>query len=142
MGSHARFYHWVSRTFGFSVNRAAIDQDFDSTSYDVVLSNGTIINGVTKTNNPDLYFALNGAASSFAIITTYYFQARHVPTNAVIFSYSYYQPETSEAAEVFAQFQDYGNLTAPANLGLQLTIGENTLVVSGVWYGPESEFGG
>lgn len=113
-----------------------------SHSYDVVLSNGTILNGVTKSNNPDLYFALNGAAPSFAIITTYYFQARHVPTNAVIFSYSYYQPDASEAAEVFAQYQDYGNLTAPANLGLQLTIGENTLVLSGVWYGPEQEFGG
>ncbi|GAA5956067.1 hypothetical protein JCM3765_005445 [Sporobolomyces pararoseus] len=112
------------------------------TSYDVVLANGTILNGVTKSNNPDLFFALNGAAPSFAVVTTYHFQAQHAPTNAVIWSYSYNGIGASKAAQIFDHFQSYGNLTAPANLGMQLTIGSGgSLTVSGVWYGPTGELG-
>ncbi|GAA5889165.1 hypothetical protein JCM16303_006413 [Sporobolomyces ruberrimus] len=137
VGGHAGYggFGLAARQWGLMLDSAI--------AYDVVLANGTILNGVTKQNNPDLYFALNGAAPSFAIVTTYHFQAKHAPSNAVIWSYSYNEIDPSEAAHVFSEFQDFGNLTAPANLGMQLTIGTGGSVkVSGVWYGPTAEFGG
>ncbi|GAA5906564.1 FAD-dependent oxidoreductase [Sporobolomyces salmoneus] len=136
IGGHASF-----GGFGLAARQWGLMLD-SITSYDVVLANGTILNGVTKSNNSDLFFALNGAAPSFAIITTFHHQAQHAPPNAVIWSYSYQGIDSSEAAEIFDNFQKYGNLTAPANLGMQLTIGTGgSVTVSGVWYGPEGELG-
>ncbi|GAA6020913.1 hypothetical protein JCM11491_000064 [Sporobolomyces phaffii] len=136
VGGHASFggFGLAARQWGLMLDSVL--------SYDVVLANGTIVNGVTKSNYPNLYFALNGAAPSFAIITTYHFQAQHAPPNAVIWSYSYNGIDASEAAQIFSHFQSYGNLTAPANLGMQLTIGTGgSVTVSGVWYGPTGELG-
>ncbi|GAA6064225.1 hypothetical protein JCM10212_000372 [Sporobolomyces blumeae] len=137
IGGHAGFggFGLAARQWGLTLDAV--------TSYDVVLANGTYLTGVTRSNNPDLFFALNGASPSYGIVTTFHVQAQHAPANAVIFSYSYYSHlNGSMAAKAFEAFQDYGNLTAPATIGLQLTIGKSSLVVSGVYYGPESEFGG
>ncbi|GAA5934338.1 FAD-dependent oxidoreductase [Sporobolomyces koalae] len=135
VGGHASFggFGLAARMWGLLLDSVL--------SYDVVLANGTVLTGVTEASHPNLYFALNGAAPSFAIITTYHFQAQHAPSNAVIWSYSYSGIAASEAAQIFSHWQEYGNLTAPATMGTQLTIGKDSLEVSGVWYGPEAEFG-
>lgn len=114
----------------------------DHCSYDVVLANGTVLANVTRDSNPDLFWGLNGAAPNFGIVTSYQIQAHHAPTTAVIFSYSYDSPSTTIAATAFHSYEQFANLSAPANLGLSATFGRDSLEISGVWYGPEAEFDG
>lgn len=109
--------------------------------YDVVLANGTAYAHLTRSSDPDLFWALNGAAPNFGIVTTYRVQAHHEPANAVTYSYYYDSPSSSEATDALLAFADFGNLSAPANLGMVATTGTNSFEISGVWYGPKIEFG-
>lgn len=111
-------------------------------AYDVVLANGTSLTNLTRDKNPDLFWALNGAAPNFAIVTTYHLETHHAPATAVTYSYYYDSPSTVNAATAFNSFAEFGNLSAPANLGLQATTGANSFEISGVWYGPKAEFWG
>ncbi|GAA5930349.1 hypothetical protein JCM1841_005882 [Sporobolomyces salmonicolor] len=137
IGGHASYggFGFAARMWGLTLDAVA--------AYDVVLANGTILTNVTRTSSEDLFWALNGAAPSYAIITTYHFTALHAPATAVIFSYSYSNsPSVVTAATAFNSFASFGNESAPANLGLQATIGADSLTINGVWYGPRAEFDG
>ncbi|GAA6004214.1 hypothetical protein JCM10207_002486 [Rhodosporidiobolus poonsookiae] len=134
IGGHAGFggFGLPSRMWGFTSDQVV--------GYDVVLANGTVLSNVTRSSNADLFWGLNGAAPNFAIVTSYYIQASHQPANTVVFSYTYTSPSTVNAATAFHSFEQFGNLSAPANLGVFATIGVDSLEIKGVWYGPRGEF--
>ncbi|BGP18082.1 hypothetical protein JCM10213_006527 [Rhodosporidiobolus nylandii] len=135
IGGHAGFggFGLPSRMWGLASDQVV--------GYDLVLANGTILTNLTRSSDADLFWGLNGAAPNFGIVTSYYIQAHHAPANAVIFSYTYTDPSTTIAATAFHSYEQYANLSAPANLGIGATIGAGSLEISGVWYGPEAEFG-
>lgn len=110
--------------------------------YDVVLANGTALTNVTRSSNEDLFWALNGAAPNFAIVTAYRVQAHHAPANVVMARYTYSSPSTVNAATALFSMSSYGNTSAPANLGLHATIGRDSLEILAVWFGPEAELSG
>ncbi|BGO93310.1 hypothetical protein NBRC10512_000045 [Rhodotorula toruloides] len=136
IGGHAGFggFGYPSRMWGLLSDQVV--------GYDVVLANGTALTNLTRDQNPDLFWALNGAAPNYGIVTKYYVQAHHKPATAVVFSYTYNSPSTVNAATAFESFASFGNTSAPANLGITATIGSGSIEISGVWYGPRAEFDG
>lgn len=66
---------------------------------DVVIANGSFIHA-SPTSYPQLYFALRGAADSFGIVTTFYFQTQPAPEELVNFSFEI--PATLDSAAVAA----------------------------------------
>ncbi|GAA6031367.1 hypothetical protein JCM8097_005626 [Rhodosporidiobolus ruineniae] len=134
IGGHAGFggFGLSSRMWGFASDQVV--------GYDVVLANGTVLTNLTRESNEDLFWGLNGAAPNFGVVTSYYLQAHHAPVNAVVFSYTYTSPSTTIAATALHSYEQFANLSAPANLGMITNIGVDTLSVTGVWYGPRAEF--
>ncbi|GAA5886806.1 hypothetical protein JCM6882_005897 [Rhodosporidiobolus microsporus] len=135
IGGHAGFggFGLPSRMWGLLSDQVI--------GYDLVLANGTILTNLTRSSNADLFWALNGAAPNFGIVTAYHLEAHHAPATTVIFSYTYTSPRTVDAATALSSLSQFANLSAPANLGIGATIGVDSLVINGVWYGPEAEFG-
>ncbi|GAA6048514.1 hypothetical protein JCM3770_006531 [Rhodotorula araucariae] len=136
IGGHAGFagYGLASRMWGFLSDQVV--------GYDVVLANGTVLSNVTRESNGDLFWALNGAAPNFGLVTAYHVQAHHKPATAVLATYTYTSPSTANAATAFASMASFGNTSAPANLGLHAVIGADSFEIAAVWYGPESEYNG
>merc|ERR1711939_445660 len=139
IGGHAAFggFGPQSRLMALTLDRAL--------SYDVVLANGTIINGLTNSTHPDLYWALAGAAPSFAIVTSTKFATFPEPASAVNYDYSWAAGELDADAHtaLFGAYQDFGASQAPAELGLFYTIGPGlSLDITGVFYGPAADFDG
>ncbi|BGP41811.1 hypothetical protein JCM10449v2_005802 [Rhodotorula kratochvilovae] len=136
IGGHAGFggYGLASFMWGFLADQVI--------GYDVVLANGTVASNVTRESDSDLFWALNGAAPNFGLVTAYHVQAHHKPATAVLATYTYTSPSTVNAATAFASMASFGNTSAPANLGLHAVIGVDSLVITAMWYGPESELNG
>ncbi|GJN92799.1 hypothetical protein Rhopal_005837-T1 [Rhodotorula paludigena] len=133
VGGHAGFggFGLPSRMWGFLSDQVV--------GYDLVLANGSILTNVTRDSNSDLFWALNGAAPNFGIVTNFHIQGHRAPARAVIAKYTYTSPSTVIAATALNSVQQFGNLSAPANLGLHATIGRDSLELMFVWYGPEAE---
>ena len=55
---------------------------------EAVLANGTAVNATSSTY-PDLFWALRGAASDFAVVTHYTLQTQPAPTSPTTFLYQY-----------------------------------------------------
>lgn len=52
----------------------------------VVLANSTVVN-VSADENPDIFWALRGAGSSFGIVVEYQFQTFEAPESEIVFNY-------------------------------------------------------
>ncbi|BGP56814.1 hypothetical protein JCM8202_004414 [Rhodotorula sphaerocarpa] len=135
IGGHAGYggFGLPSRMWGLASDQVV--------AYDLVLANGTARTNLTRDAHPDLFWALNGDAPDFAVVTAYHLQTHHRPARAVTYSYYYQSPPVDQAIDAFLAFADFGNLSAPANLGMVATTGSNSFEISGVWYGPKAEFG-
>ncbi|KAJ7804666.1 hypothetical protein B0H14DRAFT_3485964 [Mycena olivaceomarginata] len=87
----------ISRQWG-----AALDHVL---GVEIVLANGTITRA-NATYNPDILFAVKGAAASFGIVTEFVFMTRPEPPNAVIYSYKLLLRKHAALAPTFAAWQD------------------------------------
>jgi hypothetical protein len=104
--------------------------DFRVLTDDVVLANGTSLTNLTRDKNPDLFWALNGAAPNFVERRRGVNGRRRVIVVRV----------GDGSRGRMMRLEVVRNLSAPANLGLQATTGANSFEISGVWYGPKAEF--
>ncbi|KAF6741334.1 glucooligosaccharide oxidase [Ephemerocybe angulata] len=132
-GGHATYggYGFTSRMWGLALDSVI--------SADVVLANGTIAKA-SKTQNPDLFFAIRGAAGSFGIVTSTQVQTYAAPSSATIFNYNY-NLNINAAATALANFQTYAMSNIPAQLGLEIVLSKGSsrgtvnFGVVGGWYG-------
>lgn len=111
--------------------------------FDVVLANGSVITNLTRTDDSDLFWALSGAAPNFGIVTSFSFSTFPVPSTVVNFAYNYEAGAISvaDAAKFFSAWQAFGNISAPADLGMAFTVGKGGwIVLNGAYYGTEAEF--
>ncbi|KDE06459.1 hypothetical protein MVLG_03243 [Microbotryum lychnidis-dioicae p1A1 Lamole] len=111
VGGHAGFggFGFISRKWGLTLDAIS--------AFDIVLANGTYVQGLTREQDPDLFWALSGAAPNYGIVTAYHFVAHQKPTNA------------------------WGKNSSPPELGIQAVIGANgSLVLSGLYYGSGENF--
>ncbi|KAF8962024.1 glucooligosaccharide oxidase [Flammula alnicola] len=115
-------------------------------SLEAVLADGSIVNA-SNTENPDLFWALRGASSSFAIVTSIRAITFPAPPSATTFSLKW-DLNTTTASDSLSSFQSYA-LTSPnlpAELGPELVLHPGTapgriiFQLLGVWYGPASQF--
>ncbi|THU86324.1 glucooligosaccharide oxidase [Dendrothele bispora CBS 962.96] len=113
---------------------------------DAVLADGKIVKA-TESIHPDLFWAMRGAAPSFAIITSFEFKTFPVPPHAVVFSYIW-QLTYQQASLALLDFQSYALSKPngpPTHLGGEIllkrgmTRGSVYFELTGAWYGPASD---
>ncbi|KAI0159694.1 hypothetical protein GGR57DRAFT_520967 [Xylariaceae sp. FL1272] len=71
---------------------------------EVVLANGSVV-GCSKTEQPDLFFALRAAAASFGIVTRLALAALAAPPSIVNYSYAWVGENSSFRADIFRSWQ-------------------------------------
>ncbi|KAF9267046.1 FAD-binding domain-containing protein [Marasmius fiardii PR-910] len=138
VGGHAAGggFGFVSRMWGLNLDAVK--------AAEIVLANGTITT-VSASQNPDLFWGIRGAASSFGIITALTFQTYPAPTSSVIFSYDWTH-DVNGATNAFESFQTFADSGIPPELGGELTISRGTqrdqvtVEFSGGYWGPLDSF--
>ncbi|KAJ6477489.1 hypothetical protein DFH09DRAFT_951960 [Mycena vulgaris] len=122
----------VSRQWG-----AALDHILE---VEIVLANGTITRA-SATQNPDILFAVKGAAASFGIVTEFVFMTRPEPPTAVIYSYTLELGEHAGLAPTFAAWQEI--VADPAldrKLASEVVVFELGMIISGTYFGTREEY--
>ncbi|PPQ97240.1 hypothetical protein CVT26_000766 [Gymnopilus dilepis] len=135
IGGHSAFggFGFTSRLWGLTIDAIL--------SIDLVLANGTITTASEKVN-PDLFFAMRGAGSSFGIATAITVKTFAAPPTATIFSYNW-QYTAAEAAAALSEYQKFV-LTAdlPPEFDAEIVVtkgneqGNVTIGLAGGWYLP------
>ncbi|KAF9062894.1 glucooligosaccharide oxidase [Rhodocollybia butyracea] len=136
IGGHSAFggYGFTSRQWGL-----ALDPIF---AINAVLANGTIVR-TTEDSDPDIFWALKGAAPSFAITTSIEVNTFAAPTYAIVMNYSWSDVDYKAAGSYLYSFQNF-SLSGPASPfagELVLSRGSQeglvSFVFTGAWYGDE-----
>lgn len=104
-------------------------------AFDVVLANGTFIEKLTRNIDPDLFWALAGAAPNYGVVTSFYFRTYEAPSTGVVFSYNWYGLDPSTMTNMFLAFQDFGRNQTPSAMGISVVIGKGgSFEISGAHY--------
>ncbi|KAJ3992064.1 hypothetical protein F5050DRAFT_1019795 [Lentinula boryana] len=134
IGGHSSFggYGFTSRQWGL-----ALDTIF---AINAVLANGTIVRA-SEDSYPDLFWALKGAAPSFAITTSIEVNTYAAPSYAIVMQYTWSNMDYEIAAKSMYSFQNF-SLAGPASpFSGELVItkgsqeGQVTFGFTGAWYG-------
>ncbi|KAJ3542740.1 hypothetical protein NMY22_g3402 [Coprinellus aureogranulatus] len=138
-GGHIAYggYGFTSRNWGLLLDTM--------TAAEIVLANGTIATA-SKDVNPDLFFAIRGAAPSFGILTQTTVQTVSKPDSSTVYQYGW-NLDISAATAALDAYQQY-SLTAdiPKELGVEVVLapgdsrGTVSFMVSGAWYGAADAF--
>ncbi|KAF8508807.1 glucooligosaccharide oxidase [Hysterangium stoloniferum] len=134
IGGHSSYggYGFTARMWGLTLDTIQ--------SLDVVLADGTITS-VSSTINPDLYWAMRGAAPSFAITTAIHVKTFPAPPVATIFGFNW-ELSAADALAGFTRYQIFSQTNFPKELSLQCTLqkgsssGRLTFSFGGGYYGP------
>ncbi|KAJ5673996.1 FAD linked oxidase N-terminal [Penicillium macrosclerotiorum] len=122
----------TSRQFG-----AALDHIVEA---EVVLANSSIVTA-SETQNSDIFWAIKGAASGFGIVTEFKVRTEPEPGTAVKYEYTLKIGSTEERATLFKQWQAYvSNPKLTRKLASTLTLLEDTMVITGTFFGTEEEY--
>ncbi|KAA8619913.1 Carbohydrate-binding module family 18 protein [Pyrenophora tritici-repentis] len=129
-------YGHASRNWGL-----AMDQIVGA---DVVLANGTLIK-TAQTTNPEIWYAIRGAADSFGIVTKLYIQTHAAPASMTYFSFVFSGIQNSKTTwtNTFLHIQEFAkNATVIDNrisFGIYLDNG-GSYSLSGAFFGSVDEF--
>jgi hypothetical protein len=123
-----------------------------------VLANGSIVTA-SRTENQDIFFirillstsivqlvilscpqAIRGAAPSFVIVTLLTVKTQSAPSSNVFFNYVFSPLNVTMAVNTFLAYQNFGANNAPPTLGMNVELGKGDFEMSGVFYGPTSDF--
>ncbi|KAJ6474697.1 hypothetical protein C8R47DRAFT_708277 [Mycena vitilis] len=122
----------VSRQWG-----AALDHILE---VEIVLANGTVTRA-SATQNPDILFAVKGAAASFGIVTEFVFLTHPEPTSIIRYSYTL---EVGKHASMAATFATWQSIVSDPNLDRKLAteviVFELGMIISGTYFGTEAEY--
>ncbi|KAJ7497965.1 hypothetical protein B0H11DRAFT_1998040 [Mycena galericulata] len=122
----------VSRQWG-----AALDHILEA---EVVLANGTIARA-SATENPDLLFAVKGAAASFGIVTEFVVLTHPEPPSVLRYSYTIQLGKHADLAPTFATWQAI--VADPAldrKLATEVIVFELGMIISGTYFGTQEEY--
>lgn len=107
---------------------------------EVVLANSSIIRA-SETENPDVFFAVKGAASSFGIVTEFKVRTEPEPGSVVQYSYTFNVRDTASRAKTF---KDWQALISEPDLTRKFSsmviILEHTMIIFGTFFGTKAEF--
>lgn len=71
---------------------------------EVVLANSTVVRASEK-ENPDIFFAVKGAAAGFGIVTEFKMRTQAEPSEAVLYTYNIQGGSSADKAEAFKKWQ-------------------------------------
>ncbi|TIC54677.1 FAD-binding domain-containing protein [Wallemia mellicola] len=131
IGGHASFggYGPLSRKMGLLLDRIV--------EAEIVYANGTAAN---VTQGEDIFFAITGAAPSFAIVTQFTFLAERAPENTVIFSHSLINRTAESAADAFDAFVSFINGDVTNDFSAWITLGPGSFELNGMYFGSQDDF--
>ncbi|KAI9614649.1 hypothetical protein H4Q26_009034 [Puccinia striiformis f. sp. tritici PST-130] len=140
IGGHSSFggYGFTSRQWGLTLDTII--------GHEIVLANGSIIT-TSKEVNPDLFWALRGAGSSYGIITAIRFQTKPAPRQATNYAYDW-DFTVAELANALIKLQAFCMTNLPAQLGMNANLGKSDqsgkirLSFTGAFYGAPASFAG
>ncbi|KAK4191294.1 putative reticuline oxidase precursor, partial [Podospora australis] len=102
----------------------------------VVLANSTIVN-VSKTENPDLFWALRGAGASFGVVTEFRFDTFEVPEKVTYFVAPVQWPTEARALVGVRAVQEFAQ-NMPKELNMRLFIASRFVNLEGLYYGDKA----
>ncbi|KIM24184.1 Glucooligosaccharide oxidase [Serendipita vermifera MAFF 305830] len=117
-GGHTSYggYGPFSRMGGLLLDRVV--------SAEVVLANGQTVTA-SNSSNPDLFWALKGAAPSYGIVTSWTYSTLPAPPTTVFFSIDLPAYTSAAAfASAFSQYQSFAQ-TAPKEIAIAFSMGPN-----------------
>lgn len=98
------------------------------------------VSTVSSSNDPNLYWAMRGAAPSFAIATEFKAKTYQAPPEVYHFELKLNLQNAKQAAQAFLAYVNWGtSATIPAELGMQLELGKNNFVIEGTYYGANGD---
>ena len=122
----------ASRLFGTSLDHIM--------EVEAVLANSSIVRA-SESQNPDVFFVVKGAASSFAIVSEFKVLTEPEPKEAVQYSYSFTLGDTKGRADLFKKWQAYvSQPDLSRKFASVLTLLEDSLMISGTYLGSEAEY--
>ncbi|KAF7306811.1 FAD-binding domain-containing protein [Mycena indigotica] len=140
LGGHAGFGGWglSSRNWGLVIDQVL--------AADLVLADGTTRH-VSKTEHPDLFWAIRGASSSFGIVTQYQLQTHAAPTSVIRFALNFNVADrpvplfAQEFARLLTAYQTWG-LKTPKEMGIVTNIwqGGRDIEMAGYFMGDMTSF--
>ncbi len=105
---------------------------------EVVLANSSIVRA-SPTENADVFFAVEGAAASFGIVTEFKVRTEPEPSSAVQYSYKFNLGNAASNA-----FRDWQSLISDPNLSRKFAssfaVSKGVAVISGTYFGTKEEF--
>ncbi|KAJ6547857.1 hypothetical protein B0H10DRAFT_1313861 [Mycena sp. CBHHK59/15] len=122
----------ISRQWG-----AALDHVLE---VEIVLANGTVTRA-SATQNPDILFAVKGAAASFGIVTEFVFLTHPEPPSAILYSYTLELGSHAALAPTFAAWQTI--VSDPAldrKLASEVIVFQLGMIISGTYFGTRDEY--
>ncbi|KAF7317814.1 Reticuline oxidase [Mycena kentingensis (nom. inval.)] len=122
----------ISRQWGSSLDHIL--------EVEIVLANGTITRA-NSTYNPDILFAVKGAAASFGIVTEFVFMTHSEPESAIVYSYKLMLGSHASHASTFAAWQSIiADPNLDRKLASQVIIFQLGMIISGTYFGTRDEF--
>ncbi|KAJ7221901.1 hypothetical protein C8J57DRAFT_1392465 [Mycena rebaudengoi] len=106
----------------------------------IVLANGTITRA-SKTLNPDIFFAVKGAAASFGIVTEFVVLTHPEPASTIYYSYRLQLGKHADLAPTFSAWQSI--VSDPAldrKLASQVIVLGIGMVITGTFFGTRQEY--
>ncbi|CRG91115.1 hypothetical protein PISL3812_08163 [Talaromyces islandicus] len=109
-------------------------------SVQVVLANSSIVTA-SATENPDLFFGIQGAGASFGIVTDFTFRTQPAPGEAVQYQLLFNLGDTASRANTFKAWQKLiSDPDLPREFASNVILTEGTLLIQGTYFGTEAEF--
>jgi len=112
-------------------------------SINLVKADGSIITA-SETENPDIFWALRGAAGSFGITTSITVKTFPAPPSATVFEYTY-DLNVTDASNGLTAFQSFVQTNIPPEFGAEINLGKGSssgkvsFTIVGGWYGAASK---
>lgn len=110
---------------------------------EVVLANSTVVRA-SSTENPDVFFAIKGAAAGFGIVTEFKVRTQAEPGAAVVYSYNLQGGNAASKAKAFKKWQKLiSDPDLSRKFASQFILTEQFgALVTGTFFGTQQEFDG
>ncbi|KAL2822095.1 hypothetical protein BJX63DRAFT_378076 [Aspergillus granulosus] len=107
---------------------------------EVVLANSSIVRA-SETQNPDVFFAIKGAAASFGIVTEFKVRTQHAPGLAVQYSYTFNLGTPAEKANLLKDWQAFiAQEDLTWRFHSNMVIFDGQIILEGIFFGSKEEY--
>lgn len=134
--------HALHGGFGFTSRNWGLALDSIEAIH-VVLPDGRRIWTSTEVE-PELFFSLLGAGSSFGIVTEFKMKLQRAPETCIHFWYTFGKPgelpNTDRLGKIHHGFQEFAHADIPSSLSIRFRILKNYMEVTGAFWGNEEGF--